>query len=337
MNDSLSVRARTIHAEALAAVREYKRCEVRLIEVLQQADDHRIYGSLGYNSLFRYASDGLGLSEEVAYVFINVARKARQVPALKEEISRGTISITKAKKISPVLNSENQKHWLDLARNASKAKLEKEVARAAPSTAIVERMKYVPAGADVESARILKHVPRVQLEVGVSEALMLKIRRAQEVLSQKRRGSMSLEAVLDQAISLYLEKEDPMRRAGRQRIRGRLAEKLRAESSTPRNKKALRDHSAAEQFQPSQLVPGPVAGRAKFSGRRTPLPAATKHKVMLKFGGCCSFEKDGERCTERKFLEIHHLRPLSLGGSNDLGNLRLLCAGHHRAQHLSGP
>ncbi|MCB9083289.1 MAG: HNH endonuclease [Bdellovibrionaceae bacterium] len=56
---------------------------------------------------------------------------------------------------------------------------------------------------------------------------------------------------------------------------------------------------------------------------------------MLKFAGRCGhMNHQGQRCSETKFLEVHHIKPLSLGGNNHLENLTLLCSGHHRAQHM---
>jgi hypothetical protein len=74
---------KSIHEKALQVARRYKQSEVELIEIIQQADQHRVHYTLGYSSLFIYVTCGLGLSEEVAYTFIKVARKAREVPALK--------------------------------------------------------------------------------------------------------------------------------------------------------------------------------------------------------------------------------------------------------------
>ena len=101
---------RTIHEQALATVRRYKSCEIELIEILERADKAKVHYMLKYSSLFKYATDGLGLSPEVAYIYINVARKAAQLPALKAQIKSGEITVSKAKKISPVLTEENQTH-----------------------------------------------------------------------------------------------------------------------------------------------------------------------------------------------------------------------------------
>ena len=69
-------------------------------------------------------------------------------------------------------------------------------------------------------------------------------------------------------------------------------------------------------------------------GKRKALPAHLKHQVYLNNNGqCASTDKEGKRCVSRRFLEIHHIQPLSRGGLDEIDNLTLLCSGHHKAEH----
>src|SRR5262245_27236240 len=115
-----NVQIKCCHEKAVEVVKRYKRSEIELIEVLEEVERLMVHHALGFSSLYRYTTDGLGLSPEVAYIFINVARKSKEVPALKEEIKKGTITVSKAKKISAVLTKQNQNHWLALAQTSSK-------------------------------------------------------------------------------------------------------------------------------------------------------------------------------------------------------------------------
>jgi hypothetical protein len=180
----------------------------------------------------------LGLSEEVTYIFISVARKAREVPALKEEIKRGAITVSKAKRISSVINATNQNRWLDLAKNSSKRELEKQVAAASPRDAVRDKMDYVHESSEVEEkARILSlgdgTATRVQLQIGISEKLMIELRRNQDLLSQKMKRPARLEDLLQAMAELYREKHDPVRKAARQKIKGRLPD-ISGNSPAPR-------------------------------------------------------------------------------------------------------
>ncbi|MCB9083780.1 MAG: HNH endonuclease [Bdellovibrionaceae bacterium] len=430
----LPQKIRDIHHKALQASARYKAAEVDLMNILDQVDLYRVYLRYGFNSLFQYAVHGLGLADNVAYTFINVTRKSREVPELKEEITKGALTVSKARKITAVINPENKNHWIELAKTAPQSKVEREVAKENPQEARKGRMDFVHPQNEIQEKVAIRQQPsvvRVQLQVGISEKLMMKIRRAQDLVGQKSKKPAGLEETLAALVDLYLEKYDPVEKAKRQMIRGKLAggshntsPKDQNDSKQHENKNAgaqnQRDskpnetrngngngngksnHRSMTQSCPELVLrqvtemPAskgspkttnlqdrkvdngivPLGRQGSSTGkreeiknevgsekeeanptthgkrehdttngakplpmnkqiRRRPLPAATKHQVMLKFAGRCSHvNHQGERCRERRFLEIHHLTPVSLGGSNLLENLTLLCSGHHRAQHL---
>ncbi len=69
--------------------------------------------------------------------------------------------------------------------------------------------------------------------------------------------------------------------------------------------------------------------------QRKSLPARVTHQVYLRDKGRCTYyDEEGRRCSSRRFLEIHHEKPVSRGGDNSVDNLRLLCSGHHKVCHL---
>src|SRR5947208_1908843 len=101
-----------IHERALEIVGRYKRVEADLIEVLQQVDEHKVYRHHQCKNLHEYTMRILKLTESVAFNFIVVARKAKEVPELKAVINSGMLSVSKARKITPVINKQNQSEWL---------------------------------------------------------------------------------------------------------------------------------------------------------------------------------------------------------------------------------
>ena len=69
---------------------------------------------------------------------------------------------------------------------------------------------------------------------------------------------------------------------------------------------------------------------AKEGGRvQYAVPAGTRMKVFVRDKFRCAVPG----CRSRRCLEVHHIVPRSLGGTNELSNLVLLCAGHHQLHH----
>src|SRR4051794_31056093 len=104
-----------LHEQALHAAKKFFQAEASLLDILQKIESTRAYRQFDHTSLFSYAVGMLKLSESTALNFINVARKSVEVPALKQEIEAGNLSVSKARKIVPVLTSENQAEWIEKA------------------------------------------------------------------------------------------------------------------------------------------------------------------------------------------------------------------------------
>ena len=109
-------------------------------------------------------------------------------------------------------------------------------------------------------------------------------------------GSSSLEHALEAMAECYLEKHDPIRKAERA--------SLRKQKTVPLN--------------------------SSRNEKRTPIPASLKHQVSLRDQGQC--QEPG--CRKSRWTDIHHIRPVCLGGQNELNNLITLCSGHHRLLHF---
>jgi hypothetical protein len=69
------------------------------------------------------------------------------------------------------------------------------------------------------------------------------------------------------------------------------------------------------------------------------IPAAVKRSVWSRDDGQCTFVGTEGRCTERGFLEFHHVVPFAAGGETSAGNVTLRCRAHNQweAQQFFGP
>lgn len=174
---------RNLHEKATQLAQELKRCEYELIQVLHEIDLQKMYLTRGHSSLFQYVISELRLSESVTYNLITIVRKSREIPELKEEIKKGTLTLSNARKIVPILTASNKGQWLKSAATLSHRQLEKEIAKHKPELATCEHVKYTSED-------------RIKLQLGLSEKDMLRLRRVQDLVSQSKRKSASLEEVL---------------------------------------------------------------------------------------------------------------------------------------------
>jgi hypothetical protein len=59
------------------------------------------------------------------------------------------------------------------------------------------------------------------------------------------------------------------------------------------------------------------------------IPAAVRREVWRRDGARCAFVGATGRCTERGFLELHHVVPFAVGGAASTANIELRCRAHN--------
>ena len=59
-------------------------------------------------------------------------------------------------------------------------------------------------------------------------------------------------------------------------------------------------------------------------------------KFVMNRDRCCQFKdpRTGEICGSTRFLQVDHLQPVWAGGTNDIGNLQVLCAQHNQFKYM---
>ena len=141
----------------------------------------------------------------------------------------------------------------------------------------------------------------VELRLNISKEVFEDLKRAEVLVSQSSGANSSLGYTLKMVLTEYLNRKDPVRRA----------------------KRILKK------------TPKLCARRAIApTSRRQPLKASEKHQVFARDEGRCTFhDPAGKRCSNQKWVELHHIHPISHGGNNDPSNLTTLCSYHHDLTH----
>jgi 5-methylcytosine-specific restriction endonuclease McrA len=170
-----------------------------------------------------------------------------------------------------------------------------------------------------KSARTLKTEQRLLVQFLANEAFMEKLERVRALLSQ-RLSDPSFANVFEALMNEFIERHSPEHRKARRDQRKDARWKTRGkrtsrESSSPAN--------APRSAQMSCGV------RPKRRSRH--IPAPVRDEVFARDQGRCTYKgKTGKRCGSTQALQIDHIQPFARGGSNDVSNLRLLCAKHNR-------
>jgi hypothetical protein len=296
------------------------------------------YAAQGYGSLFGYCTQALRLSEDAACTRIDAARACRRFPAILDLLASGSLTLTSIRLLGSHLTAENHQAVLARATNKTRREIEALVAELAPRPDVVASVRRLPIPKMTKPSSLPSASPTPQAPVASSmpvQALSVaptsrpivqasaperyrvqftmgpqtheKFRRVQTLLRREiPDGDPGV--IFDRALDLLLEEVE----------KAKLAAVAR-----PQSGRVIRPGTDKKDAPPSRHI-----------------PAEVKRAVWRRDAGQCAFVSPaGRRCTERSFLELHHIQPHAQQGPATVGNISLRCRRHNQyeAALIFGP
>jgi len=304
-----------------------------------------LYAAHSYGSLFGYCTKVLRLSEDAACNRIEAARACRRFPVILDMLASGEMSLTSVRLLGRLLTVENHRAVLAKARGRSRRQIEALVAELAPRPDVSTSVRKLPTPTPKPLAVTTpcSPAPSVESATGISSASTFPITSPAPVAPSRRPiiDNTSPERYRVQ-FTIGQESHDALRR---------LQALLRREipdgdpgAIVDRALSLLLDKVERAKLgaaaKPRTIRPG----TDREDERRLPAsrhtPSHVKRAAWRRDGGQCGFvAHDGQRCTERTFLEFHHLQPYAQGGLATVENISLRCRRHNQyeAELVFGP
>jgi len=293
-----------------------------------------VYAAQGHGSLFGYCTQVLRLSEDAACNRIDAARVARRFPMVLDLLASGALSLATVRLLRPHLTEGNHLAVLTRASGRSRQDVLELIAELAPRPDVAPSVRKLPttlppparaplslpplptavaARGPERALSILTPTPaptpvveptspgRYRVQFTIGKESHDKLRRLQALL-RREVPSGDPGAIFDRAITLLLAQ----------------VEKTKLGITT----------------KPRPIRPGTDRSRSRH------VPNDSKRVAWRQDGGQCGFvAPGGQRCTERAFLEFHHVEPYALGGPATSENIGLRCRRHNQyeAERVFGP
>jgi len=342
--DILATATRLSDRDLLARLQELagreREASVDLVAHLAALDARpAVYAAQGYGSLFGYCTQALRLSEDAACNRIEAARACRRFPVILGLLASGAMTLTSVRLLGRHLTPENHQAVLAKASGKSRHQIDVLVAELAPQPDVPSTVRKLPALAPApapiplspssgvasseptpaipSSATALAPVPRPIVRPTAPERYRVQFTIGPETHERLRRAQALLRreipdgdpgAIFDRALALLLEKVEKT--------------KLGAAARPPASgARVIRPRT--DRTDPSRNVPRAVKGVA-----------------WRRDGGQCAFvAPSGRRCSERTFLEFHHVQPHAKQGPATVANIALRCWRHNQyeAEVIFGP
>jgi hypothetical protein len=298
-----------------------------------------VYAAQGYGSLFSYCTQALRLSEDAACNRIEVARACRRFPVIFDLLVSGEVTLTSVRLLGRHLTPENHQAVLTKASGRSRQQIEALVAELAPQPDVPSSVRKlptyramspssvapVPAATSVASEptpaltpapAALVPTPRPIVRATAPERYRVQFTIGTEGHERLRRLQALLRreipdgdpgAIVERALALLLEKVEKT--------------KLGA-AARPRPYPSIRP------------------GTDNTAVRSRDVPRAVKRLAWPRDAGQCAFvSATGRRCSERTFLEFHHVQAYAKQGPATVENISLRCWRHNQyeAELIFGP
>jgi hypothetical protein len=306
-----------------------------------------LYAAQGFGSLFGYCTEALRLSEDAACNRIEAAHVCRRFPVILDLLASGEMSLTSVRMLRHCLTPENHEAVLARARGRRRKDIEALVAELAPRPDVPPSVRKLPP-ARPAAASMPVSVP------GLSSAASAPSHAETGVGSTEPPRILTPPAPMPTRRPIF-ERTSPERYRVQFTIGKESHEKLRRVQALLRRE--IPDGDPGAIFDRALTLLLEKVERAKIGGAAKPRPirsgtdraaaGSSRHtanhvkRVAWRHDGAqCGFvAADGRRCTERTFLEFHHVKPYALGGPTTPENISLRCRRHNQyeAELVFGP
>lgn len=306
--------------------REEKEKLAEILHHLREIDSRRLFSSLGYKSLYEFTIQRFGYSEDQAYRRIAAARLLKDLPEIEHKINEGALSLSNLGKAHALFQKEKKRgaQFTSTEKLQVLENLENKTAREAEKI-ILSRLT-VPETLIVEKIRPI--TPELsEMKFPVNEALLKKIEKLKGLLAHSN-PQISMSELLDKLCDLGIDKWDKATAAKRPATSQKHCVKSRTanlSSRTPSTNKEFVINQQASKSKPTAMA---FTTNSSNRNQRKPIPKSVQRLIWQKAKSEC------EICSSKYALEIDHILPIALSGTNALENMRLLCRACNQRQAI---
>jgi len=317
----------------------------------------------GYGSLFAYCTGALHLSEDAACNRIDAARLSRSFPLILDLLADGSVTLTAIRMLKQHLTPENHQSVLSRAAHRKKDGIEVLIAELAPKPDVASTVRKLPEPRVASDDRVNPDATLPGIAAGPAGTVGRNDASPSEPVPQPvtdarasgpHRGSSAIVQPLSpqryrvqftigeesqqrlRQLQSLLRREIPTGDAGAifERALALLLEKVEKKKlGAPARPSRVDREDGSMPNDETRIRPGTdIHSRS--------IPDAVRRTVWSRDGGQCAFVSEtGRRCSERTFLELHHIHPYALNGPTTVGNISLRCRGHneYESELVFGP
>jgi len=321
----------------------------RLLLLIGELDRRGVVGASGAHSMAHWLNWRIGLSLRTAREHVRVAGMLPVMPLVAAAFERGEISYSKVRAICRVVTAENEPYLLNIARSGTAHHLDRlvglyraqgGVARETEAALARYRSRTVDCRREDDGSVVIEARLPAELAAVVLRALAVaeSATRAEGCGSAEPPGTRRADALVNVAESFLAT--GAAERLGGERHEVYVHVDLASLTGAQGGRCDVDGESAIGSETARRLacdgarvaVVHDDRGEVLDIGRRTrAIPTAIERALRIRDDGCRF-----PGCTNRHWVDAHHVRHWVDGGETKLSNLILLCRHHHTLVHEGG-
>ena len=337
-------------------VQKERQINILVLQHLQEIQSRKLYLKRGFSSLFEYTVKELGYSESSAYRRIKAMKLCKELPETKLKMAKGELNLCTASKLQTVFekqekqiknkalkeqatitkilldknkktqsnqrfiddapiihNAESLRHQVPISKAQKRAVIQQVQGKSTKETEQLLSSTFPEVCNEKEKVRDINN-DKVEIKVILDKDSQQKLESLKKLLSHKN-SNMSYGELFSLLAELGLNKYDPKRKINKQ-------SKIVSKKPVSAQLKKISVQKDNQKLNNSR----------RYSKTTRYIPSVVRHHVWMRDQGQCTYvcPNTKRRCSSNHLLQIDHIKPFSLGGTNEADNLRLLCANHNQ-------
>ncbi|MEX2081670.1 MAG: hypothetical protein WEC33_08640 [Dehalococcoidia bacterium] len=312
-----------------------------LIAHLSELESRNLHLAQGFRSLFGYCRHVLHCSEHEAYNRMEAVHAARRFPVILGLLAEGRLHLTAVRLLAPHLRDEDHLALLGGAIHKSRREIVALLARWFPSPDVASSIRKLPTAPAAATAAAMERPEAAGGSATEPPAPEAAISGAAGSMLGPGSVPVAHRPVVAPLSADRYRLQVTLQEAAHDDLRC-LQDLMRREipSGDPaaivaRALKLLRQETEKKAF---AATPKPRRPRVTKAGSRD-IPAYVRRVVWRRDAGRCAFLGRSARCTERSYLEFHHVHPYGHQGPATVENISLRCRAHnvYESELIFGP
>lgn len=331
----MKITAHEFNSEFTQLVRQERGINREVVEMIAFCIKKKFYAQLGYSSVMGWLIKNHGYPKNSAYRRIEAAKLVTSVPSAIEKLEAGKVNLStlatlqsairrEEARTSVKLEASRRDELFKLIENKTEEQTERLVAIEFPEI-IKDKVESVKPVSATET--------RMNLIFNAKQMALLE--RVKEITGHSHFNASWSELVIVMAKE-FVKQMDPVQKAERSIIRAeaKLEKVARREENCDRRGEvaAWTKGSKAKREDGKERVSQEKGTGAVPQSKESSVSPKLRAVIIYRDGSRCTFVDPIKklRCDCRSLLEVDHVIPRALGGTNEPDNLRTLCRTHNQ-------